>query len=348
MTRRAPPERREEQLRALAVSHTLFTEKTLARAVARLGFVQADPIKAPATAQDLVLRHRVRGYAVGDLERHYARLPIEEDYLYAYGVLARATSHALHPRPKKPMTAVEKRVLAIVRERGTIHPSDIADGARITNAWGGQSRATTWALERLHRRGLLRVVRRDRGVRVYDLAPEREVLAPDARLRMLVLAVANVLSPVLERTLRANVARFRFLGDPRKAIDTLVHHGSLARIGEYLATSTRCLELGDDVRFLAPFDPIVWDRRRFEHLFGWAYRFEAYTPREKRVRGYYALPILFRDRIVGWANVTDDDVSMGFVVRPREKAFERELEAEMVRIRTFVEPAARGKLVGRT
>jgi len=324
-----------EDVRALAVSHTLFSETTLARAVARLGFVQADPIKAPATAQDLVLRHRVRDYAVGDLERHYARLSIEEDYLYAYGFLSRRASHALHPRPKTAMTSVEKRVLAIVRERGSAHPSDIADGTRITNAWGGQSRATTWALERLHRRGLLRVARRDRGVRVYEPAPERDLVSPELRLRTLVLAVANVLSPVLERTLRANVARFRFLGDPRKAIDALVHDGELTKIGDYLATSAAPAEIDDEVRFLAPFDPIVWDRRRFEHLFGWPYRFEAYTPVAKRVRGYYALPILFRDRVVGWANVTTDDVSVGFVSRPRDKAFKTGLEAEIVRIRTF-------------
>ena len=338
MTRRTPPERREEEIRALAVSHTLFAPATLATAVARLGFVQADPIKAPATAQDLVLRHRVRDYAAGDLERRYARLAIEEDYLYAYGFLSRATSHALHPRPNKSMTAVEKRVLAMVRERGPVHPSDIADETRVTNAWGGQSRATTWALERLHRRGLLRVARRDRGVRVYEPAPERDEHPPHARLRTLVLAVANVLSPVLERTLRANVARFRHLGDPRKAIDALVKDGSLTRIDPYLATSTAHVELDDDVRFLAPFDPIVWDRRRFEHLFGWAYRFEAYTPIAKRVRGYYALPILFRDAIVGWANVTRNNISIGFVTtRPRDKAFERGLQAEIVRIRTFAQ-----------
>jgi uncharacterized protein YcaQ len=42
------------------------------------------------------------------------------------------------------------------------------------------------------------------------------------------------------------------------------------------------------VRFLAPFDPLVWDRRRFEHLWGWPYRFEAYTPAARRTRGYYA------------------------------------------------------------
>ena len=58
------------------------------------------------------------------------------------------------------------------------------------------------------------------------------------------------------------------------------------------------------VRLLAPFDPLVWDRRRFEHLWGWAYRFEAYTPAPKRVRGYYALPLLWGEQVIGWGNVS--------------------------------------------
>ena len=57
------------------------------------------------------------------------------------------------------------------------------------------------------------------------------------------------------------------------------------------------------VRLLAPFDPVVWDRRRFELFWGWAYRFEAYTPAAKRKLGYYALPLLWRDRVIGWANL---------------------------------------------
>ena len=59
-----------------------------------------------------------------------------------------------------------------------------------------------------------------------------------------------------------------------------------------------------EARLLAPFDPIVWDRRRFEHLWGWAYRFEAYTPVRKRQLGYYALPLLWDDRMVGWGNLS--------------------------------------------
>ena len=49
-----------------------------------------------------------------------------------------------------------------------------------------------------------------------------------------------------------------------------------------------------------PFDPVVWDRRRFELLWAWGYRFEAYTPLSKRRLGYYALPLLWGDRVIGW------------------------------------------------
>ena len=59
-------------MRRAAVARTLFAPTTLQRALDRLGFVQADPIRAPARAQDLTLRHRVDGYRAGDLERRYA------------------------------------------------------------------------------------------------------------------------------------------------------------------------------------------------------------------------------------------------------------------------------------
>ena len=58
----------------------------------------------------------------------------------------------------------------------------------------------------------------------------------------------------------------------------------------------------EQVRLLTPFDPIVWDRRRFEVFWGWAYRFEAYTPAPKRKLGYYALPLLWHDQVIGWGN----------------------------------------------
>jgi hypothetical protein len=99
---------------------------------------------------------------------------------------------------------------------------------------------------------------------------------------------------------------------------------------------------GATVRLLAPFDPVVWDRRRFQLFWGWAYRFEAYTPASKRQRGYYALPMLWRDRVIGWGNVSVKDgvlqADVGYVAGhpPRARAFVRELDAELDRMRAFL------------
>jgi uncharacterized protein YcaQ len=101
-------------------------------------------------------------------------------------------------------------------------------------------------------------------------------------------------------------------------------------------------EASDAVRLLAPFDPVVWDRRRFEILWGWAYRFEAYTPVPKRKLGYYALPLLWRERVIGWANVAVAngrlDAKFGYVASrpPRGPIFRNALEEELDRLRAFL------------
>jgi uncharacterized protein YcaQ len=98
----------------------------------------------------------------------------------------------------------------------------------------------------------------------------------------------------------------------------------------------------DTVRLLTPFDPVVRDRERLELLWGWVYRFEAYTPAHKRKLGYYALPLLWRDRVIGWGNLSVKNGELrsefGYVKShpPRDRAFKRELEAELDRIRAFL------------
>jgi uncharacterized protein YcaQ len=343
-----------QRLRTLALGHSLFAPTSLEAALDRLGFVQADPIRAPARAQDLILRQRVAGYRMGDLEKRFPRLPVEEDYLYAYGFLSRRVCRLLHPRAGSKLSALERRVLVAVRERGVVHPRDLEaelGSRRVVNAWGGLSKATTSALDHLQYRGHLRVARRERGIRLYEAAQAREPAPPCERMRGLVMAVAEVLAPVAERTLTAIAARQRrsIAGAPdhRAVIRELRAGGELeARTADgavYLVPAAAAARaVGDvprQVRFLAPFDPVVWDRGRFEHLFGWAYRFEAYTPVAQRVRGYYAMPMLWRDRMVGWANASAADgrleVDVGYAAgRPRERDFARQLDAEIARLET--------------
>src|SRR4051794_32534134 len=94
-----------DDLRRYAVSNSLFEPTTLRRALARLGFVQADPIRAPARAQDLILRHRVRRYHAGDLERRYQTLGISEDVFINYGFVTAELQALMHPRSENDVPA---------------------------------------------------------------------------------------------------------------------------------------------------------------------------------------------------------------------------------------------------
>jgi uncharacterized protein len=342
-------------LRARTITRSLFAPLPLAAAVERMGFVQADPIRAPASAQDLILRHRVLGYRAGDLERRYPALGLEEDVLYAYGFLHPRVWRLLHPRHGTPPSPLEQEVLAAVHRRATMHPRTLEaelGPARVVNAWGGQSKATTRAMERLHRQGLLRIARREKGVRVYEAAPPVTAShPPEERFRHLLMEVAGMMAPLSMKTLLSVAARLRWTvpgcGDHRKALRSLVDSGELAPdVVDGITYLSPAVEPDADraprrVRFLAPFDPVVRDRERFEHLWGWSYRFEAYTPPARRVRGYYALPLLWGDRIIGWANAgrTRDglDVEVGFAGRcPAGAEFGRALDREIARMEAFL------------
>lgn len=348
-----------DDLRRHAVCRTLFAPVTLPAAIRRLGFVQADPIRAPARAQDLTLRHRVKDYRAGDLERRYARLAIDEDCLVNYGFMPREHLALMHPRrARKVWDADTLRqadvVLAFVRERGAVHPREVAPlfaHERVRNHWGGSSRAGTQLLDGMHYRGLLRVKRRDAGVRVYEAVthpPADESPAGLARrASALIDLVVRIHAPLPAASL-TYLVRLLGYGAPHLSVPLQAAlrcaRDQLTRIRIDGTTwywpadehPRACRDMADDrLRLLAPFDPLVWDRRRFELLWGWAYRFEAYTPPARRRFGHYALPMLWRGQVPGWANVSMRDgrleATFGYVdgAPPREAAFRRALDEEL-------------------
>jgi len=199
-------------LRHHAITSSLFPATTLGRAMGKLGFVQADPIRSPARAQDLILRHRVRGYRAGDLDRSYRTLKLEEDYLYAYGFMPVKTWQLLHPRGRRPLTREEQKVLDIVSNQKRLHPRELEKHLgkrREVNAWGGYSKSTTRSLEKLHYLGMLRIAGRDNGIRIYERAAiTHEPMDPDERLRRLVLLLASILTPLPHPTWAEEEARF--------------------------------------------------------------------------------------------------------------------------------------------
>jgi hypothetical protein len=360
-----------DDLRSFAAARSLFTATTLKRALHKFGFVQADPIRAPARAQDLMLRHRVKDYRAGDLERRYAHLGVEEDFFVNYGFVTRELQALMHPRSdcrvpaqsRLPWPAAQRKraqlLLDFVRERGAVHPREVDEHfahGRVTNYWGGSSNATTHLLDAMHYQGMLRVVRRDAGIRIYAACVHEAALIDDETRRTRIDALADVAvriyAPLTLSGLRFLLRRLRYAApqwedEVTAAIQRAKERLASARVDGvdwYWPADEKVTqrEVQEQVRLLTPFDPVVWDRDRFELLWGWTYRFEAYTPLAKRVRGYYALPLLWRDGVIGWGNLSVKNGELhsqfGYVnsTAPKDRAFKRELEAELERMKMFL------------
>ena len=342
-------------LRSFAIARNFSDFAELKSVIHGLGFVQADPIRSPARAQDLILRQRVSSYRAGDLESQYSELGLEEDMVYAYGFIPRRVWEWLHPRPVRPLEPLEKKILKWMESGDEAHPKEVEKrfgGSRVVNAWGGFSQATKRALDHLHQVGELRVSRRENGIRLYQKAPPVESgQSVDDRFLELLRLIARIKAPVDEKFLLSESTRFRYLAPTiegrRVALEKLIQSGEFERIAvdgvTYVLPADEKLSVyvRDTVRVLAPFDPLIRDRSRFEHFWGWTYRFEAYIPKTKRVRGYYAMPLLWRDVVLGWVNASVKDskllVEIGFEgARPRSDIFKNELEKELSRLAVFL------------
>jgi uncharacterized protein len=354
-----------DDLRRFTVARNFPKPTTLKQALQQMGFVQADPIRAPARAQDLILRQRVKNYHAGDLERLYATLDIEEDVFVNYCYVTRSLQTLMHPRPNSGNATPRgekkktKLLLDFVREHGEAHPRKVDEhfghGA-VTNYWGGLSSVTTRLLDAMHYAGLLRIARREKGIRIYT-AHEHEP-APKgaaerrARIDALVDVLVRIYAPLPGPSLTYYVRRLRYavpqwqheLTSALQRARQRLAHERIEGVDWYWPTGENPVNHATQelVRLLAPFDPVVHDRARFEILWGWVYRLEAYTPVPKRKLGYYALPLLWRERVIGWTNLSMKNGELAVDLRyvdsdpPRDRAFKRELEAELDRMRAFL------------
>ena len=336
-----------------------------------MGFVQADPIRAPARAQDLILRHRVNNYRAGDLERRYEELGVEEDFFVNYGYVTQGFAGLMHPRSdsRVPADDVESHgpsnkenahncCSSLLRSAGLyIHVRWISisrmGGLRITGAAHRMQphiflmRCTTsgcFALRDVKKVFASMLPRSSRHSKWTNVSDER--VSMQWPISSFVFMPTAWSEPVHIYLRRLRYAAPQWKGELPAALSRAkerLSHSRIDGVDWYWPQdeSVRDEESQETVRIVAPFDPLVHDRARFEKLWGWVYRFEAYTPAAKRKLGYYAMPLLWRDSVIGWANLSLDNgklvTDLGYVgLAPRGLAYKRELESELDRLRVFL------------
>ena len=302
-------------------------------ALDHLGFVQIDPINVCGRMQDHILRHRVVGYREDDwlthlhsppqrtaFEHHLpdssnlAILPLDAWPHLQRTMQARARSDSTW---SGKLTAAEKKLAAAVLARmaaeGPLCSQDIESGRKAkTHAWDSTTLAKS-TLQKLFFHGRILIARRDANRRYYDL-PEH--LLPASSLDAPIPTEAETtrwlaLLKLRQRRLAAlKAAELRAIADEviplgiKDNVTPRLH--SLCSDSDVLEIAVSTAKVALKPLLLAPLDPVIYDRRVTESVWAFDYRWEVYVPPQKRVRGYYALPLLHNHRFIGHADLKAD------------------------------------------
>jgi uncharacterized protein YcaQ len=303
----------------------------VAAAVAHHAYIQIDPINVTGRMHDLILRNRVAGYREGDLMRHLHgdKSPLTasertafEHHLPPTGILVAfpldawphlLTANAARSRQTGAWSGrltpsereLAKHVLSEIAARGPLRSAHFEDKRHSSRKVWGTMRLVKSTMQKLFFHGELLIAgRTPDNHRLYDL--------PQRVLPSTVLAAKTPPASDTDRWLTLTQLRQRRLVLLKKKelplVDDLVQAVKISGcpLLHCLREDAGLFDLpaGDTksppvVRLLAPLDPLIYDRRVTSALWNFDYTWEVYTPPAKRVRGYYALPILAGTELVG-------------------------------------------------
>ncbi|PQA77591.1 winged helix-turn-helix domain-containing protein [Rhodoferax sp. TS-BS-61-7] len=306
----------------------------VAACIQRMALLQIDTIHVVSRSPYLVLHSRLGDYPREWLEDTLATAKVFEtwaheacfahvDDLHVHRAYNRhARQHWGVANARKLASAQRPhldKLLEHIRTNGPVKSSDFERPEGKGGAWWGWKDEKRW-LEALFGLGELMIARRENFHRVYDLS---ERVAPQLQQQAPQHSEATLHTHLIEKAIAAlGITQARWVNDyfrtkPRFKdvdLDALVDAGTVQRVAVegwdapgYVHTSHAALLKkasagklqATHTALLSPFDPVVWDRERASTLFDFDYRLECYTPEEKRVYGYFVLPILCRGELIG-------------------------------------------------
>ena len=325
--------------------HDPPTMRTLQRTIERTGVLQVDSVNVLQRAHFMPLYARMGAYDV-DLLRRAAtgrrdrRLVEYWAHVQAYmpvelwPVMRHRMEHYRQRQGKWSIVEAEpglaEGLMAEIRERGASTARELDAGLpRAKEHWGWNWSNARRVLDWLFTTGDLAIAGRTSQFEVlYDL-PERVI--PAAVLERPVPTAAEAHRELVRRAARshgvgtvADLADYyrMSVAETAAAVGVLVDEGELLPVRvegwtrpAYLHREARLPRRVDARALLSPFDPVVWERARTEALFDFRYRIEIYTPAAKRVHGYYVLPFLLRDRLVGRVDLKADRATGRLLVK---------------------------------
>jgi uncharacterized protein YcaQ len=320
----------------LAPPRSLASETaSVLRVVERLGLLQFDPLEVPgARNHDLVLHARIRDYQRGWAEgwlygddrrlielynKSLNILPIRELPHYAIS-WEQATDEYGHGILREQAEVAEAIVSTIERE-GPLSTAAFKEHGHAIDWWWAPTPAARAVAEALFVTGRLGIARRDGNRRYYDLIERlvpaellarRETPEEAHRHRLLsryravgLLGLQANAEVILNTGKAADRARWTAELVDGGVLTPVAVEGMrgarylLAAEGPILEATREPSDQPPAVTFMAPLDPLIWDRRLLRDLFGFDYIWEVYVPAAKRRHGYYVLPLLFGDRLIG-------------------------------------------------
>jgi hypothetical protein len=327
-------------IRRLAVSTQAYAPRfrraragDVEAAIRRLGAVQLDSISAVDRAHRLTLSSRIGTYDESEVQRLLASgrvfeywaheaclLPIEL-WPHCRRTMEGGAHWRFHERAMLEHGDLVEPVLERLRSEGPLGSRDFEGAGDGTDMWNWKP--AKMVLEALWDNGVIVVARREAFQRRYDLAerviPRAVLDAPlpdeDETLRILALLAVRARGALTEPAIREH---WRLKGGRARLhhhVLALVHEGLLREVhaddgGPPFYVDAEAELDGDPAPpvLLCPFDNLLWDRPLLERLFGFRHVIEVYKPEHERSYGYYVLPLLAGDRIVGRADLKADRV----------------------------------------